>query len=126
MPQQRIPIRTYGSLRQHFVLEAGNEAYVASEQDCTAIAEANKRASNDHKGTTRNGTAIAARVPAIYRYVKWPLEFQMRHGVHPDRPPADMKLGRRMEVQAAWAQFYKAKLNHPDFRHFRTDGGKRL
>lgn len=126
MPQQRIPIQTFGSLRQHFAIEAGGEAYVNSTQDCTRIAEENKALSSEHRGTTKNGTAIAARVPSIYRYVKWPAEFQLRHGVHPDRPPRDTRPERRMEIQAAWAEFYRGKLNHPDFRAFRTDGGKRL
>ncbi len=65
-------------------------------------------------------------MPTIYRYIKWPAEFEAKFGCHPDNFPADMKPDRRLEVQAAWAEFYKAKLNHPDFRHFRTDGGKRL
>ena len=108
------------------MFEAGNEQYIRSEQDCTSLMDENKRLSNEHRGATKNGTAIAARVPALLRYCKWPTEFQMKYGVHPDHPPADMKQERRMEVQAKWAEFYKAKLNHPDYRHLRTDGGKRL
>lgn len=126
MTQARVPIKTFGSLRQHFAHEAKGETYMVSEQDCTDIAEANKEISKAFVGTSKLGTAIAARVPAIYRYVKWPAEFEARHGVHPDNPPRGTKPQRRMEIQAAWSKFYRGKLNDRDFQHFRTDGGRRL
>ena len=125
MPQQRIPIKTYGSIRQHFALEADG-AYIVGEQDCNALIDENKRLSNQYRGLSRNGTAIAARVPAILRYMEWPTEFEMRYGCHPDHPPPGMKQEKLLELGAAWAAFYKSKLNHPDYRHLRTDGGKRL
>ncbi len=125
---KRIPIKTHGALEQHFTIEPGEaEAHIHSSQDVTRILDENARLSTaERKGTTTNGTAIAARVPVLYRYVKWPNEFEAKHGVHPDKLPANMKPGDRMAVQAKWAQFYKGKLNSREFRGFRTDGGKRL
>lgn len=122
MPQQRIPIRTNGQLTQEFVLEAGNEAYIRSSQNTDALVAENKRLSNDPAGLSKHGTAIAARIPVIYHYVIWPDEFEKKHGYNPRRPP----LSKREEAGPAWAKFIKGKLNDPDFRHFRTDGGRRL
>ncbi len=107
------------TIRQRLVKEA-DEIFLHSSQSVQPLLDYNSAVQNiDRPMMTKNGTAVAAKIPAIFYWVKWPQEFQAKYGYHPKR--YDPTVISSEQAQAQWGAFLKLKLNDPDFSKFRTD-----
>jgi len=106
-------------IRQRLIKEDGN-LFLHSHQDVQPVLDYNGAVRNiDRPTTTKEGTAVAAKIPAIFYWVHWPQEFKEKFGYHPKRyDPTTIKSD---DAEAQWGKFLKGKLNDPDFSKFRTD-----
>ncbi len=101
------------------LVKEDGQLYLRHHSDPTRLVEENKRLDTQPQKTR---TRLAARIPPQHYYIEWPTEFQMRHGEHPHRVTGE----KRPECRRLWKDFVTRKLNSPEFRYLRIDGGRKL
>ncbi len=134
MAHAREWISTDGPVKVELIHEddgAGNHQVIRHVQDATPIAEQAKRlAQHEQHGTTGGMQAkLAAKTPVLWRFKTWPMEFQQKHGVHPEHPdlsnvPRHEHTAMRKEIARKWDKFRRDKMNARDFQDFRVWKGR--